>query len=65
MLKLWEALSDREKIESLHNAVDRLRVEIAEIGVDARDAKAIAEEVGRAMIVLERRLAQTENHPQV
>jgi hypothetical protein len=64
MLKQWESLSDREKIESLQNAVVRLRTEIAEIGVDARSAKAFAEEMGRAMVVLERRLAQRKNDPQ-
>jgi len=61
MLKLWDALSDQEKIESLHNAVDRLRAEVAEIGVEARGAKAVVEELGRAMVVLEKRLALREN----
>jgi hypothetical protein len=56
MLKQWESLSDQEKIESLHNAVVRLRAEIAEIGVNARDAKSIAEAMGGAMVVLEKRL---------
>jgi hypothetical protein len=60
MLKQWESLSDREKIESLHNSIARLRAEIAEIGVDARNAKAVAEEMGRAMIVLEKRLMSRE-----
>jgi hypothetical protein len=64
MMKQWGSLSDQEKIESLQNAVVRLRTEIAEIGVDARSAKAVAEEMGRAMVVLERRLAQRENDPQ-
>ena len=60
MLKSWESLSDHEKIESLQNALHRLRAEVAEIGTDARNAKAIAEDMGKAMVVLEKRLTQRE-----
>jgi hypothetical protein len=43
---------------------DRLRAEVAEIGVEARGAKAVAEELGRAMVVIEKRLTLRENtHP--
>jgi hypothetical protein len=60
MLKPWDSLSDHEKIESLQNALHRLRAEVAEIGADARSAKAVAEEMGKAMMVLEKRLAHKE-----
>jgi len=60
MLKQWDALSDQEKIEALKRAVDRLRTEVAETGVEARSAKAIAETVAKAMMVLEKRLVSRE-----
>lgn len=56
MLKQWKSLSDLEKIEALHHAIARIRAEIAEIGVDAREAKSIAKAMGEAMVVLEKRL---------
>jgi hypothetical protein len=60
MLKRWKELSDKEKIESLRSGLDRLRVEVAEIGADVRSARTLAETIAKAMVVLQRKSGQRD-----
>jgi DNA mismatch repair protein MutH len=56
----WEELTDSEKINALRNSLDRLRSEIAEIGADARNAKALSEAVGKAVMALEKKVTRQD-----